>query len=199
MFTGIVENLLKVLDINKKRITVENVYNDILNGESIAVNGVCLTVTASDKTTISFDISEETYSKTNFKYIKNGDLVNIERALKLGSRLGGHIVSGHIDEVGEIKKIKELDGSYIITVSVSNTKYVVEKGSVCVNGISLTSFNVKPKSFDVSVIPHTFENTNIKLSAKNKFVNIEFDIIAKYLKKDESKITLDFLKNNGFV
>jgi len=199
MFTGIVENLLKIADINKNRIVIENVYDDIINGESIAVNGVCLTVGHHDKKTISFDTSEETYSKTNFRYIKKGDLANIERALKLGSRMGGHIVSGHIDEVGRIEKIKELDGSYIITVSVSNTKYVVEKGSVCVNGISLTSFNVKPESFDVSVIPHTFKNTNINLLEKNRFVNIEFDIIAKYLKKDESKITLNFLKENGFV
>jgi riboflavin synthase len=200
MFTGIIEKTAKIINISQKRIIIENVFEELRNGESISVDGVCLTLTYFDKKEIFFDISPHTYSVTRFKYLKNGEIVNLERALKVGDRLGGHIVTGHIDEVGIVYDIKREDDFYVFIFEVSDTNLLVEKGSVCINGISLTCYDISKNKFKVSVIPHTYNNTNLKNLSRNSKVNIEFDIIAKYLKKNSSsRITLDFLKQNGFV
>jgi len=200
MFTGIIEKTAEIINISQKRIIIENVFDELRNGESISVDGVCLTLTYFDKKEIFFDISPRTYSVTRFKYLKNGEIVNLERALKIGDRLGGHIVTGHIDEVGIVYDIKREDDFYLFIFEISDTNLLVEKGSVCINGISLTCYDISKKKFKVSVIPHTYKNTNLKNLSKNSKVNIEFDIIAKYLKKNpSSQITLDFLKQNGFV
>ncbi|MEF3280222.1 MAG: riboflavin synthase [Elusimicrobiota bacterium] len=198
MFTGIVEQISRIIKLTDRKITVENHYKDLKDGESISINGVCLTVSDFDTKKILFDISPETYQRTNFKYLKPGLYVNMERALKLGDRIGGHILSGHIDELGRIYNIEKQSDSYVFSFKVSDFKYLAEKGSIAINGISLTPFNLRSNIFDVAVIPHTYEKTNLKFLKTGDFVNIEFDIIAKYLNKEEKKITLDFLKENGF-
>lgn len=197
MFSGIVD-LAKIINIQNNKIVIENKYTDIQLGESIAINGVCLTVSCYDNKIIKFDISDETYSRTNFRYYKNGDFANIERSLKIGSRIGGHIVLGHVDEVGKLISIKKTINSYLVIIRISDTKYMVEKGSVCINGVSLTCFDITKNTFKVSIIPHTYENTNIKYIRKKPYLNIEFDIIGKYASKKQA-IDIDFLKENGFL
>lgn len=197
MFSGIVD-LAKIINIQNNKIIIENKYTDTQLGESIAINGVCLTVSYFDNKIIKFDISNETYSRTNFRYYKNGDFVNIERSLKIGSRLGGHIVLGHVDEIGKLIGVKRIINSYLVSIRVSDTKYIVEKGSVCVNGVSLTCFDITRNTFKVSIIPHTYENTNIKYIRKKPYLNIEFDIIGKYALKKQT-IDMEFLKENGFL
>jgi len=200
MFSGIIEKTAKLIKIKPNRVIIENVFDKLNNGESISVNGICLTLTDFNKKEMHFDISDETFSITSLRYLKNGEILNLERAIKLGDRFGGHIVSGHIDEVGRVYEIKKEKDSYIFSFEVSSTDFMVEKGSVSVNGISLTCYNISKTRFSVSVIPYTYNNTNLKNLSKNSRVNIEFDIIAKYLKKTlSSRITLDFLKQNGFV
>ncbi|HOJ85759.1 MAG: riboflavin synthase [Elusimicrobiales bacterium] len=199
MFSGIIEKTAKILDLSDKNIAIENRFEDLIIGESIAVNGVCLTLRKYDFKKTVFDISEETYSVTNFKYLKKGDIANLERALKLGDRLGGHIVSGHIDEVGKLLRVKKTAESYFFKFQVKNTEFMAEKGSVCVNGISLTCFEIIEKTFTVAVIPHTYENTNLKFLSPGSYVNIEYDILSKYLNNKKSGITREFLKENGFL
>jgi len=200
MFSGIIEKTAKLIKIKPDCIVIENVFYNLNIGESISVNGICLTLTDFNKKEMHFDISEETFSITSLRYLKNGEILNLERAIKLGDRFGGHIVSGHIDEVGRVYEIKKEKDSYIFSFEVSSTDFMVEKGSVSVNGISLTCYNILKNRFSVSVISHTYNNTNLKNLSKNSRVNIEFDIIAKYLMKNpSSQITLDFLKQNGFV
>lgn len=204
MFSGIVEGIGKIKKIHKSTLAVENhLYNDLKIGESISVNGVCLTVVKFDKYCIFFDLSQETLRVSSFKFLKSGDYVNLERAVKVGDRIGGHYVSGHVDEVGYVSDIKKTDRFFIFTFIVSSTKYIVEKGSVAINGVSLTAFDIKKNTFSVWVIPHTYENTNLRFLRTYSPVNVEYDIIVKSIKsdslKDNNKITLDFLKDNGFI
>lgn len=208
MFTGIVEELGKILFITKNRITVEakTVIEDAKIGDSIAVNGVCLTVTAINSNGFDADVSPETFKVTTFGKLKNGSFVNLERALPADGRFGGHIVSGHIDGVGKICLLQK-DGDFynlVIEISESESKYVVRKGSITVNGISLTVADVDGKSVKIAVIPHTFENTNLKELKVGDYVNIETDIISKYIEKflstrdNNTGISMEFLRENGF-
>lgn len=199
MFTGIIEKTSKIIDITTKKVIVENKFDDLKIGESISVNGVCLTVIEFDFKKIIFNISYETYNRSTFKYIKKSDTVNLERALKLGDRFGGHIVTGHVDDTGVILSIEKKKEWYLFSFGVKDTEFMTEKGSISVDGISLTCYNVKNNSFQTAVIPHTYENTNLKYLSLKSYVNIEFDIIAKYLNKNKSEITYKFLKENGFI
>lgn len=192
MFTGIVEDIGRVSGIKRKQkesvFTFEVVKIDMAEvelGESIAVNGTCLTVTSMGKNKFTVDASHETLSKTNLGELKKGDRVNLERSLRAGGKLGGHIVNGHVDGVGKVKSIKKLGDSHIFRFSVPKAlaKYIVEKGSVAVDGVSLTVNEVKSSEFTVNIIPFTLVETIFGDLKKGDTVNIECDIIGKYVEK----------------
>lgn len=208
MFTGIVEETGRVKTITGNKISVfaKTVLEGTKLGESIAVNGVCLTVTGIGRDYFDADVSDETLKVSALKELKSGSLVNLERALQLGGRLGGHIVTGHIDGVGKSVNIKK-DGEFFrLTFELPSelAKYVVKKGSVTINGISLTVADIENNKITIAVIPHTFENTNFQTLQTGDFVNIETDILAKYVEKflstgdNKSGITMEFLTQHGF-
>ena len=187
MFTGIVEELCCVKNVsrggNLARITIVSkvIIEDTGIGDSISLNGACLTVVEKSKNSLSFEAMPETLKVTNLAQIRVGDKVNTERALKLGERLGGHFVTGHVDCTGLIRK-KYYSGNNLcfdITVPLQLLKYAALKGSVAVDGISLTIMNKKPGMFGVYIIPHTLKNTTLKVKGPSDKVNIEFDILAK--------------------
>ncbi|MDE5852580.1 MAG: riboflavin synthase, partial [Oscillospiraceae bacterium] len=189
MFTGIVEEVGKVLSITKSvngaKLTIgaNIITRDIGLGDSVAVNGVCLTITDIKSNLVVADVMNETLKKSMLNELVVGNFVNLERALTLNSRLGGHIVTGHIDGVGKIENIKK-DGIgiwYKIKVDSEILKYIIKKGSVCINGVSLTVTEVDYDSFKVCIIPHTHNNTTISALKKGNIVNIENDIIGKYV------------------
>ena len=192
MFTGIVEDIGKVSGIRRKQ--KESVFTfevgridmgEVELGESIAVNGTCLTVTSIGKRKFTVDASHETLAKTSLGGLKRGDRVNLERSLRAGGKLGGHIVNGHVDGVGKVKSIKKLGDSHIFRFSLPKAlaKYIVEKGSVAVDGVSLTVNEVKGKEFTVNIIPYTLNETIFGGLKKGDSVNIECDIIGKYVEK----------------
>ena len=212
MFTGIIEEIGKVVSFKKSahgadlKISAKTVLEDVKLGESIAVNGVCETVVAFDNTTFEVNVSDETLRVSNLSNLKQGDFVNLERALKLSDRLSGHIVSGHVDLTTKFIKKEKLGEFYNMEFAVTPDfrKYIVKKGSITINGISLTIADIKPESLVVAVIPHTFENTNLKELKNNDIVNIETDILAKYIEnfvlgKEKKEITMNFLEENGFL
>lgn len=205
MFSGIVETVRKIIKINSSSLTIENnLYNDLTLGESISVNGACLTVVKFDRKKILFDISNETLSVTNFRFLKTDDYVNIERAARFGDRIGGHYVTGHVDEIAYVDSINKLDRFFVFKFRVNSNRYLVEKGSVAVNGVSLTAFDIRKNLFSVSVIPHTYENTNFKFLKVGSAVNIEYDILIKSIINSNnpdknSKLTWEFLRDNGFI
>lgn len=211
MFTGIVEEIGIVKEfkqsVNNALVVVEcnKVLQDTKIGDSISINGVCQTVVAIENKVFSAQISAQTLAVTNLSELKSGVNVNLERALTLVQRLGGHIVTGHIDSLAKIVRVEKLSDFYNVWLAVEKdyAKYVVNKGSVAVNGISLTIADVRNNEFMVAVIPHTYKNTNLVELKSGDFVNIEFDILAKYVEKflltnNNSVIDEDFLKENGF-
>ena len=187
MFTGIIENTGKIASFSKEgsnvRIRIECPFTDELKiDQSVAHNGICLTVVAISGKAYEVVAIEETLKRTNLGLITTGDIINLERCLKVGDRLDGHIVQGHIDTVAKVTKIIDLQGSWLIHFSYDDSKYItVEKGSVCVNGVSLTVVDSAKKTFSVAIIPYTFEHTNFKNLALGSVVNIEFDIVGKYI------------------
>lgn len=207
MFTGIVEEVGSVVNPgNKLKIKCKKILSDIKLGDSIAVNGICLTVTEFNSDSITVDVMNETLNKTYLGSMKKNDLVNLERAMLANGRFGGHIVSGHIDGTGIIKEIKK-DGIsiwYTIIAEDRILNYIVEKGSIAIDGISLTVAYIDENVFKVSVIPHTQKNTILLSKNIGDKVNLENDIVGKYIeklykpKKEESKITEEFLIKNGF-
>jgi len=213
MFTGIIEekgvvkSLLKGSKSARLSISAQRIMEDIRIGDSINTNGVCLTVAAFTADTFTADIMPETIRKTNLNKLKTGDPVNLERALLLNDRLGGHLVNGHIDGIGTVKRIWEEDNSTWLSIQTdpSILRYIVEKGSVALDGISLTVVKVDAINFEVSIIPHTRQTTTLTGKKLGDWVNIECDILAKYTEKllkpedQESKITLDFLAKNNFL
>lgn len=205
MFTGIIEEVGAVASINRKgdfavlTIKCKKVLEGTQLGDSIAVNGVCLTVTSMTSETFCADISYETIKKSTFADIGTGSDVNLERALTLSTRLGGHLVSGHVDAVGTIEKFEQKQSAYILTIRYPKEidRYIAAKGSVCVDGISLTSANNSGSTFDVAVIPHTYEGTALKGKRQGAKVNLEVDMIARYLEKLlKSSEKTDTLKDN---
>lgn len=211
MFTGIIEELGTVkefsLNGNNALISIDCgvVLDDTKIGDSIAINGVCQTVINLDKNSFSAQVSAETLSVTNFSKLKKGDKVNLERALTLNKRLGGHIVQGHIDGIAKLKYVEQLSDFYNLKFEVTKelANQLVKKGSVTINGISLTLADVTNSEISIAIIPHTFENTTLKYLKTGDFVNLEVDILAKYienfLSRDNNKtIDENFLKENGF-
>ncbi len=186
MFTGLIEQVGKVKSLrvfsSNAKLEVFCSFDDVRIGDSVAVNGACLTVVDISRDTLSFDVSRETLSRTNLKFLKGGDKVNLERALRPTDRLGGHIVQGHVDTMGKIDKLKRVGEHHLLVVRFppQYTPYVVEKGSIAVDGISLTVNDCGEGWVSINVIPHTFENTNLKYKTVGDWVNIEFDILGKY-------------------
>ena len=189
MFTGIVEDIGIVKRMTRKRnlavlaIEAKTICRDLKLGDSVAIDGVCLTVAAKDKNILSFDLVAETLKKTTLGQFKFGSKVNLERALKMNDRLSGHFVTGHVDAVSSIKKVikKENYVELVIGLSKALAKYFVPKGSVCVDGVSLTVGEVRKDSFSVYLIPFTKEVTTLGTKKVGDTVNIETDILAKYI------------------
>jgi riboflavin synthase len=191
MFTGIIENIGKVAvieEVNNSfviKIEVSNLLINISNGDSIAVNGTCLTAVNVESNIFSFDLSPETMKLTSFKSLRKGDLVNIEFPLTLNKFISGHITTGHIDTVAIIKTLLKDTESWFIQIKIDKIylKYIVHKGSICIDGVSLTVNKVDGDMIDLMIIPHTYENTIIKNYNVGDSVNIEVDYIAKHLEK----------------
>ena len=190
MFTGIIENTGEVMAIVKDKsnlhITIKSdIASELKIDQSVAHNGVCLTVVNRNTSSYTVTAIDETISKSNFKSLKITDKINLERAMKLGDRLDGHIVQGHVDQIGICKAIKNEDGSWVFTFEydASTDNITIEKGSISVNGVSLTVINSKNNQFSVAIIPYTFENTNFGKLKINDTVNLEFDVIGKYVAK----------------
>lgn len=190
MFTGIIETLGKVKELKEEQsnvhLTIESeITSELKIDQSVAHNGVCLTVVSIDENNYTVTAIEETLSKTNLNSLAVGDYINIERAMKLGDRLDGHIVQGHVDQTAVCEHIEEVEGSWIFTFSYDKSMHniTIEKGSITVNGVSLTVVNSKEHSFSVAIIPYTYKHTTFKYLKPNSIVNLEFDVVGKYVKK----------------
>jgi riboflavin synthase len=188
MFTGIIETLGTVHAIKKEKnnihITVDSSFTVELEiDQSVAHNGICMTVVAIDKSLYTVTAISETIKKTNLSELQVGDKMNLERAMRLGDRLDGHIVQGHVDQVGYCKVAQETDGSWLYTFGYDELlgNITIEKGSVTVNGVSLTVIDAKQNEFSVAIIPYTFEHTNFNTFEIGTKVNLEFDVIGKYV------------------
>ena len=216
MFTGIIEEMGTIQSIQRGekssilKIKGKKVLQGTRIGDSISTNGICLTVTKIGNDSFDADVMSESLKRTNIGELAPGSYVNLERALSLETRLGGHIVSGHIDGTGKIREMKREDNAVWITVETSPKvlRYIIEKGSIAIDGVSLTVVTVDEQSFKVSVIPHTGEETVLLHKQPGDAVNLECDMIGKYVEKllgldskvrvQESQVTTGFLKENGF-
>jgi riboflavin synthase len=194
------------------KIKADQVIRQSHQGDSIAVNGVCLTITRLGEGFFTADVMAETLARSNLGKLGPGDMLNLERAMRLGDRMGGHLVSGHIDGVGVIsgKKAEDVALVFDISAPVGVTRYLIEKGSVAVDGISLTVVNFNEQSFRVSIIPHTARNTTLGYKGPGDTVNLEADLIGKYIEKfllngrpdpggEKDEISLSFLAEQGFL
>ena len=193
MFTGIIEKMAEVIDIHTNKNNLDILFKcDLLSelkvDQSISHNGVCLTVADISNDTYLVNVVKETIDKSNFSSLKVGDKVNIERSMMINDRLDGHIVQGHVDQIAKCVSIEEQGGSYNMSFNYEKSDNItVEKGSICVNGISLTVCNSKENTFSVAIIPYTWDNTNLKNIKVGDTVNLEFDIVGKYIAKLLSK------------
>ncbi|WP_080146938.1 riboflavin synthase [Marinilactibacillus piezotolerans] len=217
MFTGIVEEIGEIQKVktatvsSELTIRAEKVLENTNVGDSIMVNGVCLTVKNLGKNTFMADVMSETLSRTNLNTFSKGSPVNLERALTLQKPLGGHMVSGHIDDTGKITRFKNEDNAVWVTVQANTNilRYVIEKGSIAIDGISLTVAKVTQEDFQVSIIPHTAEETTLLKNNIGDLVNLECDLIGKYVEKllkyspesepVQNHLTESFLQKNGFL
>lgn len=211
MFTGIVKELGMVQKLYRRgglyrlAVSSRSIFKGVNAGDSVAVNGVCLTLVGKEKGSLSFDVTEETARRSGLANFKDGDKVNLEDSLKAGAALGGHFVLGHVDCVGKIRAVKKVGGEHIMEIEFPKgfTRLVVAKGSVALDGVSLTVGAAREESFDVYMIPHTLKATNLGHKRSGDPVNIEFDIIGKYAARLQQSgagpaITGEFLKENGF-
>lgn len=210
MFTGIVEEIGTVQAVSKGMQAMELavaaniVLCDVRLGDSIAVNGVCLTVTSFSSSRFTADVMPETFRSSNLHMLKAGDKVNLERAIGANGRFGGHFVSGHIDDVGAIQSIQYESNAVKVQISIprSLAAQCIKKGSVTIDGTSLTIFDVTKSSITVSLIPHTFKESVIGQKKVGALVNVETDMLSKYVQHylhgKESTLTMDFLTKNGF-
>lgn len=213
MFTGIIEEVGLIKSFNKQNdgafitVSCNKILEDMKIGDSISINGVCQTVVEMNENSFQADISNETLSVTTFSDIKQGDKVNLERALSLNSRIGGHIVSGHVESTAKFLKFEKQSEFYNMYFETDEefTKYIIKKGSIALNGVSLTVADMTNNVIMTAVIPHTYENTNLSELKSGDRVNLETDVFAKYIEKFllnktiQSVITEDFLKENGFM
>jgi riboflavin synthase len=189
MFNGIIYNTGIVKRVLYSKNSLEIILKTKLSfnrsevGSSLSCNGTCLTITKINKNLISFYLSKETLKKTSFKFIKVGSILNIEKSLSYGNKISGHYVQGHIDTSGKVSKINIVDKTWIVSIIIEKAfkKYLIDKGSISINGVSLTISKVKKNIFEINIIPHTLQLTNLIKLKKNDYVNIEFDIFSKYL------------------
>ena len=188
MFTGIIESLGKITDLKVDRgnidFTIESdISKELKVDQSVSHNGVCLTVTETNNNTHTVTAVKETLDKSSLTNFSVNDLINLERAMKLGERLDGHLVQGHVDGVAKCLGISVNEGSWIykFEFDISNEMLLIEKGSICINGVSLTVFDIAENTFKVTITPYTYENTSFKTLKEGDIVNIEFDMIGKYL------------------
>ena len=211
MFTGIIETTGKISGLstrgNYRLLTIKpfRLFEDIKLGESIAVDGCCLTVTKFDKKDFTVEASQETSRLTLVDNYKSGMIVNLERALRPGDRMGGHYVTGHVDCLGEVILIKNIGESVALKIGIPENfiDLIVEKGSIAINGISLTINDVSDKTFTVNIIPHTLTETTIDALKTGSLVNLEFDVLGKYIiqymkKNENTGLTFDKLIESGF-
>jgi riboflavin synthase len=185
MFTGIIQAVGTVVSFENGRLILNSgslSLDKLELGESIAVDGVCLTL-VNAKEDLSFELSPETVQRSAFSWIQSGSKVNLERAMLASDRFGGHIVQGHVDCVGEIISIREEGNSFVYRFKIPSERYIIEKGSVTLNGISLTVVEPQANEFEVWVIPHTHSHTNLGTLQAGSKVNVEYDVVAKYLEK----------------
>jgi riboflavin synthase len=214
MFTGIIEELGRVAGVERRgevirlRLGAERVFEDAHLGDSISVNGACLTVTDLARDQAAFDVMQETIHRTNLNLLRVGDRVNLERALRLDRRLGGHLVQGHVDGLGVIRERATRGPTVFWEVAAPPEvlRYVVPKGSMAVDGVSLTVIERRPESFTFATIPHTLAQTTLGLRREGEMVNLETDLLGKYveafLQRSEEaprELTWDFLAEQGFV
>ena len=212
MFTGIVEEMGSVKSLRRERgaarltVSASTVLGDAALGDSICVNGVCLTVVEKGKTEFSADVAVETLKVTNLGELKTGAKVNLERALQLSARIGGHLVTGHVDAVGRIREKREEGNGWRIFIDApeSSLRYIIKKGSVAVDGISLTVADVDKAGFSIAIIPHTAKLTTLGFKAGGDSVNLETDIIGKYVERllsgrVEDGVSLELLRKTGFA
>ena len=189
MFTGIIDEVGELLAISQEgtnlRFTVKAAFNAELKiDQSVAHNGVCLTVEKLHDDSYEVVAIKETLDKTNLSILKSGDLINLERCMLMNARLDGHIVQGHVDGTATVEDIKVEGGSWTFKFKLDQpSKLIVEKGSICINGVSLTAFNVSDVGFSVAIIPYTFEHTSFKTLKVDNPVNLEFDIVGKYIQR----------------
>jgi len=196
MFTGIVSHLGEIHDINlledwqlaikvNKSAVSSNNFNDVIIGASVACSGICLTVKKKCEDFLYFDVSDETASKTNFLNWKIGNIINLEKSLRVGDEIGGHFVYGHVDTTAKVKNIEKISGSYKVVFSINTDfiKYFAQKGSVTIDGVSLTVNEVTSETFSVNIVPFTWDNTSFSNYMVNTVVNIEIDILARYLER----------------
>lgn len=204
MFTGLVEETGKLIDKLKTgdgyqlKISAQKVTGDLEIGSSIAVNGCCLTVVKKENNTFSLDTIEETLKKTNLGELKIGDRINLERPLKAEARLGGHFVLGHVDTTGEVTDIKELSNSHFMTIKFPDEfkKYLIYVGSVAIDGVSMTVAQLDKNSFSVGIIPHTWEETIFSDKKIGSTVNLEFDVLGKYVETIMESKETDSIPSN---
>mgnify|MGYP000918988773 CR=1 FL=1 len=214
MFTGLIEEMGIVHRVQitgssgSLSIRADKVFEDLKIGDSIAVNGICLTVVEILDNVFKVEVMKETFDRTALSDLKIGDKVNLERAVKISDRFGGHFVSGHVDGVGIIRSFDYCENAKIFEISTEPelSKYIVSKGSIAIDGISLTIVKTEGVLFTVSIIPHTLKNTNLAFKKIGDKVNLEVDLIAKYLEKlleqkmkAEEGITYSFLAKQGFL
>jgi len=213
MFTGLIEKTGAVTFFKRSHsaallgILTPLPVHEIALGDSVAVNGICLTVTDNSNSVLTFDVSPESISRSTFSTLQTGDRVNLERAMRLGDRLGGHIVTGHVDCTATVVKSAHVSGYHILTFALPARfcRYLVPKGSVAIDGISLTVNDVSNEEFTVTVIPHTFDHTTLAHVQPGNRVNIETDILGKYIERlaqpwrDESGLSMQTLAENGFI
>lgn len=212
MFTGLIEEMGYVKEIRRGGdsaflvIKAKEVLKEIKVGDSISVNGVCLTVKAVNSDSFSVDVISQTLKRTNLGMLLTGEAVNLERAMRLGERLGGHLVSGHIDETGVIEKKRWAGNSFILTIGISQkiAGYMIPHGSVAVDGVSLTIIDCNPRNFTVAIIPYTAQTTTLGIKKIGQALNLEADLIAKHIEKLSGKetrdggITTEFLTKLGY-
>ena len=198
MFTGLIESVGRVAGVlsrqGNRRLSVEAGFApELKTGDSVAIDGVCLTVTEAGKTGFMVEAVAETLKVTTIGGLRVGDPVNLERALRVGDRLGGHMVQGHVDEVGKVRRIERHAGHWTVAVTISrgNSRLLVERGSVCLDGVSLTVAALRPTEFTVNIIPHTWENTTFKYLRAGEPVNVEYDLIVKAVQRGRPSAPAD--------
>lgn len=207
MFTGIIEEIGTVKESNSNRLQIEarKVLEDMNTGDSIAINGACLTIASLSESAFIVDIMPETLRQTNLGRLHYGDQVNLERALASGERLGGHLVLGHIDDTGELMAVIPEEAAYIIRISTPSwlMRYIALKGSITVDGVSLTIANLDDSSFTISLVAYTIKHTTLGNSRPGDRVNLETDIIAKYIERlreqSSQGLTVESLEKYGFT